>query len=424
VAVTRGDTVIYSGAHGLANHETSEPLTVASPLRLLSVSKVMTAALALRLESSGAVDLDAPLSRTVPEVGNEAVDRPTLRDVLSHTSGLEDYVTADLERYLSTRAPLTDDFVLAQLVTGERHFPPGQHWAYSNTGFYLAGLSLRRATQLSWSNLVDDSLAKPLGLSSLRLCDEYIGKGQLKGYEVRPDTVRESILYGEQGVKGDGGICGTAEDLARFARQIERGSYLTPEAFKRMTTPTELHSGTQVDYGLGVRLGSLSGRRMWGHTGSIVAYQATLLRFPDDDLTIAVLQNTVNAEIDALVLAWHLAEIALDLDPPDVTPRATVLEPAHYEGEYVSWGESDEADRTRVIASGATIRRIWVNDSASGAGTPLRYLGLHEFGRDDWPRDRIVFHVVEGAAVGYSEYYAGLFGAYHWRANVMTFPRP
>ena len=417
VAVTRGDSSVCTAAHGFADRDAGAPMTVANPLRLASVSKMMTAALALRLETAGVVSLDAPLAGLVPEVRGAIAPGVTLGAVLSHTSGLPDYLEdyfASEESFYAAGEPLAESFVFRYVEQTAPRFPPGRHLAYSNTGFYLAAIALERAAGVGWDRLVRNSLAAPLGLESLRTCDDYIAQGDFRGYAIEDGTVRESPMYVEPGVKGDGGLAMTAADLAAFARGLERGGYLGSGGFARMTTPTRLESGTEVDYGIGARLGSLGGRRMWGHTGSLESYVGTVLRFPDEDVTVAVVHNTVNAETGALVLARRLAETALGLPSAHPAP-AGPFDPAIYVGDYVSWGESSKPYRSRVSEAEGGLVRTWVH--APDRSTALIPLGPSEFGRSDLPRDRFRFHMNSGAAAAYSVYSAGLFAGHHWRAE-------
>jgi len=385
-------------------------MSVSTPLRLASVSKVMTAALALRLESSGIISLDTPIVALVPEVEEWLHPGVTMRRCLNHTTGIPDYVDADNDRFMRTRGPLTDEFVLDEVAKKPPWFEPGAAWGYSSTGFYLVALALRRATGLSWDALIRDSLAAPLALESLRECDDYIGHDRLQGYETGDGTPVDAVLYAVTGIKGDGGLCATAGDVAAFARKLERESYLEPGVFDRMVTPTVLANGTPVDYGLGARLGSLGGHRLWGHTGSVIdAYVATVLRFPDDDVTVVVLLNTIDARTDALVIAWQLAEVALELPAADLRPVAA-LDRAPFVGDYIGWGEGTEPSRSRVAASAEEIRLERLDGDSSVVR--LIPLGAESFGRADWPRDRIQFHAAAGVVTSYSEYYAGLFATY------------
>jgi CubicO group peptidase (beta-lactamase class C family) len=418
VAVVRGESSIFTGAHGLADRDAGVPMSVSTPLRLASVSKMMTGALALRLEAAGTVSLAKPLADLVPEVRGAVPPQVTLAAALSHTSGLPDYLEdyfASDEGYYATGAPLAESFVFRYVGQTALRFPPGRHWAYSNTGFYLAAVALERASGARWDELIRDSLAVPLGLESLRTCDEVIARGDLRGYEVGEASVRESPMYGETGVKGDGGLAMTATDLAACARGLERGGVLDPGVFARMITPTHLQDGTEVDYGIGARLGSLGGRRMWGHTGSLESYVGAVLRFPDDDVTVAVLQNTANAVTGALIVACRLAEAALDLPP--ASPRRTdgPFDPAACVGDYLSWGESREPLRSRISGMEGGLVRVWLGTPESAVA--LLPLGRHEFGSADWPRDRFRFHGRDGRAHAYSVYRSGLFAGYHWRVE-------
>ena len=414
VAVTRGDRDLLVAAYGMADLGQERAMSVATPLRLASLTKMITSALSLRLASAGHVSLGTPLVELVPEVRGGLNPRATLDDALRHITGASDYQAADLERLRRTMAPLEEAFVLDQVAHSRPRFEPGAHWDYSNTGYYLAAVLLQRATGLAWNTLVRDSVSVLLAAQSLRPCDQYLDAGTLRGYELSGGHPRASALYEERGIVGDGGLCATASDVASVARRLERGSYLSSSAFRQMTSSTVLGDGTVVDYGMGTRLGTLGGQRLWGHTGGIDAYVAAVMRFPDADVTVVVLQNTMNASNDALVVAWHLAEAALDLAPPELVARGAPQDPSRYAGDFETWGESELPVMTRMVASPKGLARVHLGLPADTV--PLLPLGADEFGLGAWPRDRVQFHMAGGKATGYSDYYAGMFAEYHWRS--------
>jgi CubicO group peptidase (beta-lactamase class C family) len=411
--VLRGGSAVYAGAHGVADVDAGAPMHPDTALRLASVAKTATGVLAVRLASSGRPDLDAPLSRALPELDDVLSPRVTLRAVLGNTSGLRDYLARDLERFDHTRGPLAEDFVLDAVRGDEPHFEPGTHWAYTNTGYYLAALAMCRATGLSWSGLVQDELAAPLGLESLQPCDALIEEGRLHGYRREGAAFVGDPCYGELGVMGDGGLCATAADLAVLARGVERGDLLTPAARGQLLAPVVLADGTAIDYGLGVRHGELAGHRMWGNTGSFDACVAAVFRFPDDDVTVSVVQNTTNAAQSALTVAGKLAERALGLGRPAPALPGHDARISLCAGEYMSWGEAPHPVRTRISAADGGLTRARLD--RPGRETVLTSAGPHLFTPAGRPRDRVRFHMSGDRAIGYSEYQAGLFAEHHWR---------
>ena len=414
VAVMRGDEPVLVEAFGQADHAAGLALTPDTPLRIASVSKLVTAALATRLHEAGVVSLDAELGEYLPELRNALPAGVTLRRSVNHTTGVPDYLAAAYERLEAEGGPLTEEWTLDWVRAQAPLFAAGERWAYSNTAFYLAAIAMERASGRSWAELIRDEIASPLGLDTLQPCDALIVRNELRGFTVTDDGVAEDPFYVEQGVKGDGGLCVTAVELARLGRALERGELVSGEGFAAMLTPTTLTNGVTVDYGLGLRRGELGGRRVWGHTGSIGAYIATMMRFPDDDLTVVVLQNTGSAETGALTLAGYLAEESLNLPPANWPEPTLPAEFARYVGTYEARGEGGSVQQIRVADEG------WLERVRSDLpSVPLIPAGDGWFGRADWPRDPVRFHDTPGAeeAVGFSVYSAGLFTTYYWRVE-------
>ncbi len=411
--VLRGEEIAWAGAFGHADPGSAEPMRTSTPLRSASVGKLVTAALAVHLADRGALHLDDPLAPHLPELAGWLPDGVTFRRALRHTTGLPDYLAADERRMLETGGPLTEAWAFEALRGLEPQLAVGERWAYCNSAFYLVAIALERITGTSWPELIAETVAAPLGVESLQPCDPLIEAGELRGFEVGAEGAAPDAFYVELGVKGDGGLCVTATDLALLARRLETGDYLGPSGFEEMSRPTLLPNGDVVDYGLGVRRGELAGHALWGHTGSIGAYVAVVMRFPDDDVTVAVLQNTLSAGDDALVMAWHLAEAALELPPPAPGEPRPVDDAARYVGKYRMVGEVTAENRIRVTEEG-TLER-W--RGADAPVVPLIPEGDSRFGRADWPRDKVVFHGDGDRATGFSLYAAGMFATYYWRVD-------
>ena len=110
-----------------------------------------------------------------------------------------------------------------------------------------------------------------------------------------------------------GGICSTARDLVSWAHALETGRVISAASLTLMRTPTVLPDGTRIDYGLGTRLGSLQARAAVGHTGGGGGFSASLITFPAEQLTVAVLTNTGNG--GAIPLAAAIARSAFEMAP-------------------------------------------------------------------------------------------------------------
>lgn len=410
VAIAREGQVVFERGYGIADLGRARPVTPGTRFNVASVGKVLAAATVMRLADAGRLDLDAPVADLLPELeGVRALDGVRLWHLLSMTSGLPDYVDADLERWRVTREPLTSRFVLDFVRDHDRVFEPGEQWMYSNTGFYLAGLAVASVTGRLWEAVVSDEVLPALGLEETGLCDEA-GEARSIGYEVDGEGFVPSVQDQETGVRGDAGLCATVGDLARLPGRLAAGG-VSATALTEMSAPTRLSSGIDVDYGLGIARGELFGHELWGHLGGAGSYVAVLGHLPGASLSIAVAVNTRYADVGALMLVADIVGVVLGEEPSRPTDRAVPdslgrLIAGRYVGDrsrtaYEIVYDDERVFRIREGASDESLRLLWQEDQA--------------FGRGDWPHDRFIFHLGAGGAESYSAYYNGFFDGFYVR---------
>lgn len=409
VSIAEGSDLVFVGSYGLADLEAAVPVTRDTRFNVASVGKIIASATVMRLVDDDLVSLDDEAAAFLPDLEDEpSLEGVRLGHLLNMTSGLSDYVQADLARWETTRAPLEPAFVLDHVRTEQRLFDPGSEWMYSNTGFYLAGLIVEQVMGRSWGDFVTEDVLPELGLDRSGLCDEA-GSERSIGYQATDSGFVRSVQDQETGVRGDAGICATTSDIALLPTRL-RGGALSPEALSSMLSPTRLENGTVVDYGYGVSRGRLFGRPLWGHLGGAGSLVAVLMHFESDDISITLAVNTRDASLGALVLIAEVARVVLpmgDAGPTTEAPPEQLL--SQLVGTYIG-------DRSRtsysVSLDGGTLG-IRSPDST----VPLIWREELEFGRDDWPLDRFRFHIVDGRVTGFSAYYNGLFDGYRVRRD-------
>ena len=430
IAVFSGGEPVFANGYGSADLAAQRPATAATLYDIASVSKPFTALAILKLVGEGKLGLGQTLSELLPEFPNpDQGRRITVRQLLNHTSGLSDYLAADFLRFRragSPAAPLTAAFVLDYLGNRPLDARPGTEWQYSNSGFYLAGMIIERVSGQPWGTYVRDEIARPLGLDATASCDSLPPGGHATGYRASGADFQPEEFYAEAGVQGDGGLCSTVLDLGRLPASLAGSRLIRKELVREMLQPTRLADGVSIDYGLGMRLGRLERYPLWGHTGSILqSYASTLVHYPNENVTIAVLVNTADTGIDALVIEGWVAKEVLRLEHAVVGSAVPLDAASLYVGEYdgnrdenlemIEAPESPDRLRYRIIEVDGQIARVT-------AGTPhppldLVFLGNHSFGRRDWPMDRFVFDVENDRVRGYSEYYNGIFASFNRRVD-------
>ncbi len=389
VAVARGDRVVYANAFGAAVVAPRRPATERTVYRIGSLTAQFTAAAVLQLVDDGKLSLDDPVARYVagaPPAWRAVV----IRQLLNHTSGIPSYTSlgARWERSMSRDVP--PDSIIALVSGAPLDFQPGAVFRYNNTGFFLLGLVIERASGERYADYVRRHLAEPLGLTSLHYCGAQGADAEASGYSVQRNRYVPAAPVSMTHPFSAGALCASARDLARWPALLAAGRVIPAATYARMTTPDTLTGGRRLDYGYGVRVRDFAGRPVLEHGGGINGFASQLSFFPRDSLTIAVVANTET--LDAQRLERLLARMLL----PGATPRDVALTPAAqevYAGSYV-------LGRHLPV-------RIWIDRgrlTADADGQPtfrLLYQGGNLFAASFDPEVTLAFSVSGGRATGF-----------------------
>jgi D-alanyl-D-alanine carboxypeptidase len=311
IAVARGDHVILSKGYGKADLELDVPATEQTLFRIASVTKQFTAAAILRLIEQGQLALDDDITKYVdfPTQGRTV----TIRHLLAHTSGLPSYtdVPGFFERGLAR--DLAPAAVLDPVRNLPFEFEPGTKWAYSNTGYHLLGMILEKVSGRSYARHMQDEFFKPLGLLHTRfdVASELI-PGRARGYDVIDGAPVNAAPLSMSIPFSSGGLLSTAGDLVQWQLALRSGKVLSPASWQLMTTPGKLADGSETRYGFGLFLDGIDGHPNLMHEGGIPGFNAILVLFTHEDLSIAVLSNSPAAS--AGQLAADIAREAFRLE--------------------------------------------------------------------------------------------------------------
>src|SRR5215216_5880298 len=253
LAVERAGKPLYSGAAGLASIEQETPLAATDRFRIFSLAKSFTAIVTLQLVDEGVLSLDDPVTRWLddPAVGRiPNVDRITLRQLLTHASGIYDYLDeADspfwTDAFFGPEADWTRVWTPRELIAyaeGANHAPyfaPGQGEHYSNTGYELLGLVVEAATGRSFGEELRARILEPLALADTFLVEGgTMPEGTVDGYHGLDGELFNVTATNVSWAWAAGGMVSTLADLARFARAAYGGELLAPASFAAMFTAT------------------------------------------------------------------------------------------------------------------------------------------------------------------------------------------
>lgn len=321
VVVTRGGRVIYSAGRGLADLESRRPVTPDTVFRMGSIAKQFTAALVLQLVAEGRISLDDPISRFFPDFPQPSA-RATVRQLLNHTSGIQDYTK--VPGFIAAAG--TRLWTTAELVAEVRNRPataePGARWEYNNAGYTMLGAIVEQATGKAWHEALEERILRPLRLGSIAFGGAaHENPAVARGYtrddgEIRP-AGSAHMSFGHAA----GGLVGSAADLARWAQALHGGRVLRPDLYREMIRPAALADGSTETYGMGLRLRRIRGRPALVHGGAGRGLDTDSVYIPSADLFVAVFANSDEPATDPSLLTRRLAALALG-EPVPVFARA------------------------------------------------------------------------------------------------------
>ncbi|WP_216360413.1 serine hydrolase domain-containing protein [Marinobacter sp. es.048] len=307
------DGTSHSAAAGWADVENGQPMTSESRMLAASIGKTFVAATMVSLAQERAIDLDAPLSTWLGQ-NNWFQRLPnhrslTIRQLLSHTSGLPNHVYLPAfvetvsERWPEPGNPFTPETLVRFVLDAEALFPPGEQWAYTDTGYILIGLVIEAITGRTYYEEVNDRFLEPLGLNATSASNKRRLSGLAAGYAAADNpfdfpvktTDENGVMFWNPALEWTGGgLISTSRDLAKWGAAIFGGQGVSEEILNTMLQSVPIGDdmpGTY--YGLGIsifRSGPLS--PVFGHGGWIPGYSSSLRHYAESGITIAFQVNS------------------------------------------------------------------------------------------------------------------------------------
>ncbi len=285
VADTNG--ILYESAFGFSDHQRAKPFKTETQSCLASLSKPFTALLVMMQVQNGSMGLDDPISKYVTGL-RPRLGEVTIRQLLTHTSGLPDYGNTPVDHPGATTAEVLQS--LRKLDHLE--FAPGERYQYSNSGYVLLGAAVEKVAGVPFSELLQTRILAPVGMKRTFLLT-HEGQKTLEA-AVGYDDFGDLDDYGGF-VTGDGGMYSTVEDLYRFDRALRGDALVSQATLNEMLTPATVRTGT-TSYGLGWNVeNTAQGERVW-HTGSTAGFRAYFERWPAKQRLIVLLTNQGNSK--------------------------------------------------------------------------------------------------------------------------------
>lgn len=291
VLVLREGRPVVRRSYGFADIEARTPATPTTNYRLASVTKQFTAASILLLAEDGKLQLDDSIRKWLPTLPAVA-GVMTIRQVLSHRSGLIDYedvIPAEMT------AQLHDADVLQILESQDRtYFTPGTAYRYSNSGYSLLALIVGKASGRDFAAFLRERIFVPLGMNDTIAYEEGISTvgNRAYGYSEASGSWERTDQSQTSAVLGDGGIYSSIDDLAKWDAALYDDRLLRAQSRKFAFTPVTSTDDPTVEYGMGWRI---TGETLW-HSGETLGFRNVIVRYPQRHMTVIVLTNRNDPE--------------------------------------------------------------------------------------------------------------------------------
>ena len=281
VLVTRGDAIVYQASFGAADHARNIANAANTKFLAFSVNKPMTAILIFQLIEIGSLRLEDRLDRFFPNLAARPAGAITLRQLLTHTSGIEEVISRHRDRRITAQ-----DLEIAAVKDAGSY-------EYSSSGFVCLALVLEAVTARTYAELFDEKILRPAGMVNSGLLRSGTPvAGLALGYRVAAGKNEAAPLgIAPEVMEGAGSLYTTVGDLWRFDQALNAGRLLSQRSQDLMTTPQ------MDDRGFGWSLDEQSGKYFPWHKGSYRGFTAVLVRQVHRHEMIAILSNDQDTDV-------------------------------------------------------------------------------------------------------------------------------
>lgn len=328
ITIRQNESVIYSNTIGYEDFARGIKSTSGTKYRIGSISKMFTAVLILKAAEENKLDLDQRIDAYFPDIEN--AERITVNHLLSHRSGIHSF-TDDLNYLNWSNQQLTENQILDTINHSVSEFEPDSRYQYSNVNYILLTFILERIYERPFQDLLQEKITLPVGLTNT-----YLGKKisvnnhecysyKYLGRWVKEEETNMSIPLGA------GAIVSNPDDLTKFIDHLFLGNIISKRSLGQMIT-------IQDHYGMGIlKFPPIYGKESYGHTGEIDRFVSFLAYFPVDSLSIALISNGSNFNINNILVDAISSCYNKPFDIPsfnNIQLKTEVLE--HYSGVYSS----------------------------------------------------------------------------------------
>jgi CubicO group peptidase (beta-lactamase class C family) len=295
IAIIEDGVLIRAQGYGFANVEHEVPVHADTIFQSGSIGKQFTATAVMLMVEAGKLKLDESIRSYLPD-SPQSWGPITVRRLLNHTAGLPANPGYDLKR------DYIDDELLKIFYGLKLEFPPGKRWSYSNTGYELLGILVKKVGGQSYGEVLKERVFAPLHMDTARLISERdIVPNRAAGYELTDAGLRnQEWVAPTANSTGDGALYLTVLDFAKWDAALRAGKILMPQSWAEVYRPAALLSGHTYPYGFAWFLEQSAGQAVRQHSGAWQGFTTFFIRYLGDQVSVVVLTNLAGANPGAI----------------------------------------------------------------------------------------------------------------------------
>lgn len=401
ILVFQKGNMLLNKSYGYASLELSVPMPTDAIFEIGSVTKQFTAAAILKLVEGGKLSLDDDFTKYLKF--DTKGRKITIAQLLDHTSGMAAGMTTDKGEEVEFFDMLANQGIPHSAIAKtfkpkDFMFEPGEALIYNNNAYLFLGLIIEKVSGQHYDQYLKETFFKPLGMNSTSFSSNIeVTKNKVTGYSYSPNGLQQKGFLNYNMPYSAGSLSSSAQDLLTWMTALHQGKVLSDTLYQSMITPGQLNDGSNLQYAKALIYHSDFGNKKIGHGGTIDGFSADTRYYPEEDLYIICLLNTVGpkrANLLADEITWEILDkkipqnIALDID---ITPL---------EGIYTGPTRGNYTDSIQVksIVGGITIQKLKSNKT----DTLKTYIGNNTWAVDN---NRIVIKNNEYRDIQPSAYY-------------------
>jgi CubicO group peptidase (beta-lactamase class C family) len=287
--ITKGGKPIYRKAFGMASLENNVSMTPEHIFEIGSITKQFTAVSILMLLEQGKLSLNDPVTKYIENYPMHGYTI-TVHHLLTHTSGIKSYT--DMERWIKiSRNDLSPLEMINMFKNEPMDFAPGEKYLYNNSGYFMLGYIIEKASGIPYPDFLEKNIFEPLGMkNSFYGSHSKIIKNRALGYSKEENYKNAEYLSLTQPYAA-GSIMSNVDDLLIWNQAIQSNRLVKKETIQKAFTNYKLNSGKFLNYGYGWGLDEINGSGTIEHSGGIFGYSTNAIYLPKEDIFVAVFSN-------------------------------------------------------------------------------------------------------------------------------------